>query len=449
MARNNELVLKKESKPTSESFIVSGRVVTNVGVAAKGLKVIAIDKSPGKEIVLGETITDSSGNYTISYKKEALQKRRKQKADIEIKIVDPVEESKIYGTSSVHFDADKEEEINLVLQIESVEKRSEYIRITSDLQPKIGEGRFKDLQENKDRQDISYLANKTGWDARLVAMVSLADKYGAESKIPAEFYFALFRAGIPTDADGLYRTNSETVKKIWEKAVEKNIIGASLKLTIDQNIAKFNECRSTHLLENAKPIGVSSLKELLGISLPDRSMQREFVELYFNHVGDMSSFWENAKTKIGINAADKLQLDGKLGYLTMNNAELIGRLRSDNRVQKSPDDLIRNGLYTTEAWDTVLSNGIPIPKDMPGETDEEKKRNYINYMVFMLKISYPTSVVAEMIKNDELSVDAAVKGEVYQFLQDGKFEIGIHPVEKFIENNNLVLCKRGEIKSGS
>lgn len=435
-----------EARKEESQLKVSGKVVTNVGVAARGLKVLAIDKNPGKEIVLGETITDSSGTYTILYKKEALQKREKQKADIEIKIIDPVEESKIYGTSSVHFDADKDEEINLILQVESVEKRSEYFWITSDLQLKIKEGSFKDLQENKDRQDISYLANKTGWDARLVAMVSLADKYSAESGIPAEFHYALFRSGIPTDIDGMYRTNSETVKKIWEKAVEENIIKASLKPTIKQNLAKFKESSSTHLLEHAKPVGVSSLKELLSISLPDRSKQREFVELYFNHVGDMSSFWANAKTKIGKNAAEKLQLDSKLGYLTVNNAELINRLRSDYRVQKSPVDLIRNGLYTTEAWDNLLSNGIPVPKDMPGETDKEKKSNYVNYMVFMLKISYPTSVVAAMVNDHELIVKGgdAVKEEVYQFLQDthGKFEIGVHPVEKFIEENNIELGKK-------
>jgi len=422
---------------------IRGIVVTNVGVAAKGVKVIAVDKSLGKDVVLGETITDSSGNYTILYEKEVIQ--GKQKADIEIKIVDPEEESKTYGTSSVHFDADKDEEINLVLQTKSIEKRSEYLRITSDLQPKIRESSFKDLQENKDRQDISYLANKTGWDARLVAMVSLADKYSAESGIPEEFYFALFRAGIPTDADGMYRTNSETVKKIWERAIEENIIEASLKPTIKQNLAEFKENSSTHLLEHAKHVGVSSLKELLSISLPDKSKQLEFVELYLNHVGDMSSFWANARTMIGVNTAEKLQLDGKLGYLTVNNANLISRLRSDDRVQKSPVDLIKNGLYTTEAWDTVLSNDIPVPKDMPGETDKEKKSNYINYMVFMLKISYPTSVVAEMVNDDELTVKSGtVKEEVYQFLQDthGKFEIGVHPVEKFIEENNIELGKK-------
>lgn len=440
-----------EARKEESQLKVSGKVVTKTGVAARGLKVLAIDKNPGKEIVLGETITDSSGTYTILYKKEALQKRGKKNADIEIKIIDPVEESKIYGTSSVHFDADKDEEINLILHVESVEKRSEYFWITSDLQPKIKEDSFKDLQENKDQQDISYLANKTGWDARLVAMVSLADKYSAESGIPAELYFALFRAGIPTDADGMYRTNSDTVKKIWEKAVEENIIEASLKPTIKQNLAEFKESSSTHLLEHAKPVGVSSLKKLLSISLPDSSKQREFVELYFNHVGDMSSFWANVRTKIGKKAAEKLQLDGKLGYLTVNNAELISRLRFDNRVQKSPVDLIRNGLYTTEAWDNVLSNGIPIPKDMPGKTDKEKKSNYVNYMVFMLKISYPTSVVAEMVNDHELIVKGGddVKEEVYQFLQDthGKFEIGVHPVEKFIEENNIELGKKALIET--
>jgi len=78
----------------------------------------------------------------------------------------------------------------------------------------------------------------------------LEDKYSAESGIPAEFHFALFRAGIPTDADGMYRTNSETVKKIWEKAVEENLIEASLKPAIEQNLVKFKENCSTHLLEN-------------------------------------------------------------------------------------------------------------------------------------------------------------------------------------------------------
>lgn len=161
------------------------------------------------------------------------------------------------ATSSVKFNADKDEEINLVLQTKGVVKTSEYDQIISDLESHISKGSFKDLQENKDRQDISYLANKTGWDPGLLAMFSLEDKYGAESGITAGFYFALFRVGIPADADDLYRINSKTVKKIWEKAVEETLIKASLKSTIEQNLAEFKESSSLHLLENAKTVGVN------------------------------------------------------------------------------------------------------------------------------------------------------------------------------------------------
>jgi hypothetical protein len=56
--------------------------------------------------------------------------------------------------------------------------------------------------------------------------VSLADKYSAESGIPAELYYTLFRAGVPTDADGMYRTDQFRESKehlgksggnVWER----------------------------------------------------------------------------------------------------------------------------------------------------------------------------------------------------------------------------------------
>lgn len=440
----NDLSFKQGAKPpTSESFIVRGMVVTNSGVAAKGLKIIAIDKSPGKDVLLEEAITDSFGNYTVSYNKEILTRRGKEKADIEIKIVDKDDESKIFGTSSVHYNAKKDEEINLVLKEESIDKISEYNQIMTELNPHIGKVLLKDLQENETRQDISYLANKTGWDARLVAMVSLADKYSAESGILPDLYYALFRAGVSTDADGLFQTNSGSVKKIWEKALEENIIESSLKSSFEKNLARFKEHGTMHLLEKASHVGVSSLKELLTISLPDDSKQKEFVELYYNQVGDMNSFWANAEEKFGKDTTDRLQIDGKLGYLTVNNAELINKLREDKKIENNPVDLIRNGLYKMETWEKLLSNGMQVPENIPGETPEKKKENYINYMVNLLKISYPTAVVAEMVHNDELPAKggSGVKNEIYNFFKDtqDRFEIGIHPIEKFIKDNEMKI----------
>jgi hypothetical protein len=423
--------------------MVRGRVITNTGVAAKGLKIIAVDKTLEKEIQLGEAITDASGNYTILYEKGILIPTGKQKADIEIKVCNPQEDSRIYGISSTHFNADEEAEINLVLNKNSINQTSEYSRIVSDLLPHMGNKTLKDLVESEVQQDISYLANKTGWDARLVAMVSFANTYSTESGIPSDFYHALFRAGVSTNVDVLYRTNSETVKKIWEKSIEENIVDVSLKSTIERNLVKFRERSGIHILEAPKSVGVSSLKDLLNISLPDIWKQREFVDLYFNNTGDMQSFWADVETKFGKETSNKLRLDGKLAYLTNDNAQLICKLYSNNLIQNSPADLIKKGLYKKEAWESIFKNGISIPEDMPGKTDVEKKSNYIDHMVFQLKLSYPTSVVAEMVNNDELQVqgDPSVKKEIYQFLQDihDKFKIGTDPLGKMLEDNQIQL----------
>jgi hypothetical protein len=45
----------------------------------------------------------------------------------------------------------------------------------------IKSGNLRDLQETDDRKDITYLANKTGWDARAVAIASLADQFSART----------------------------------------------------------------------------------------------------------------------------------------------------------------------------------------------------------------------------------------------------------------------------
>ena len=47
-----------QPKPMPDSFIVRGIAVTNVGVAADGFKVTALDYSPGKEVLLGGPISD-------------------------------------------------------------------------------------------------------------------------------------------------------------------------------------------------------------------------------------------------------------------------------------------------------------------------------------------------------------------------------------------------------
>src|SRR5262249_49519796 len=137
-------------------------------------------------------------------------------------------------------------------------------------------GKLGALQETDQQQDITFLANKSGWDARAVALAALADQFGqitvpaatppsavvarppivaprgpaippaaggpapppAPAPVPAPvpapaaaaaalkpaFYYALFRAGFPANADGLFQASPKAVQSAWELAVKQGVI---------------------------------------------------------------------------------------------------------------------------------------------------------------------------------------------------------------------------------
>src|SRR5256712_14192970 len=87
-------------------------------------------------------------------------------------------------------------------------------------------GNLRDLQEAGDRSDVTYLANKTGWDARAVALASLADQFSerTQGKVPAPFFYALFRAGLPANEDVLYHADGKALAAIWTQAIEQGVI---------------------------------------------------------------------------------------------------------------------------------------------------------------------------------------------------------------------------------
>ena len=82
-----------------------------------------------------------------------------------------------------------------------------------------------------------------------------------------------------------------------------------------------------------------------------------------------------------------------------------------------------------------------IPDSIPGNTPEEKRANYAELLAAQVRLSFPTAVVAEMVGAGELplSADTKVRDGVRTFLSahQGKFEIGMHPIEQYLVRNRL------------
>ena len=435
LSKIHELVL------AASPLQVTGTIVTDLGAPAKGITVIAVDKGFKNDIELGTAITDEFGHYAIEYKREALEERGKQNGDIEIRVVDPADSTKTLGTSSIHIEAGQNEVINLAIEGRRLTEPTEFSQIVADLMAQVKTGGLKDLQENKERQEVSYLASKTGWDARLVAFAALADQRSSESGVPPALYYALFRAGISVDADELYRTAIKAVQGVWEGAIAGNVIDASLKPILKQSLDALKDHGVTRLLDDAKSFGVSSFKELLNVVLTDSAQQSQFTRLYYYDAPDVDTMWKQAGQNLGSTQADQLQRVGKLSYLTLNNAPLIKKLAGTGGVP-APSDLIERGLYEADAWDAVLGVDIAVPSELLGEAIE-RRQAYQSYMAALLKISYPTAIVAHMIQTGVLQLQESdeVKKRVSEFLwsEQDTFRLGIHPIEQFLKEHNLTL----------
>jgi Neuraminidase-like domain/Salmonella virulence plasmid 28.1kDa A protein len=436
------------------TFQVEGKVSSRVSAGVSGLRVQIVDKTVGADVQLAEAVTAESGEYNAAFTGASLRERGKESPDLQARVFAG---ETLLAASEVRYNASNRETLNIMLDEKAAaELQSEHETLTSALSAHFT-GRLADLKETDDRQDVTYLANKTGWDARAVALAALADQFSqrsgqpgqrsARSEVPSVFYYALFRAGLPANEDVLYRTETRTLEAVWKNAAENGVIPKDLTQAIPQTVERFRALGAQKLLTGPALAGVSSLKEMLTASDLDDARQKTFAELYEANRTDIPKFWDAVTDAFGKSTADRLQLDGKLGFLTLNNAPLAQALRrtAGGDGLSDPLQLAQLGFHRASRWDEVLTPNMPVPKEIPGDSAATKLANYKEYLAAQIRLSYPTASVAQMVKSGDLPLLGAAQGvsdQVHAFLteQQGKFEIGMQPVGQFIARNNLQVA---------
>lgn len=427
-------------------FQVTGKVSSLVSTSISGLIVQVVDKTVGKDdVVLGQTLTEAEGNYKVVFTDATWLAQGKAQPDLQTRILAG---DRFLAASEVRYNASRSEILNVSLAESSTPAlRSEHETLLQNIASQFT-GNLNDLQETDTRQDITYLANKTGWDARAVAIASLSEQFSQTSQIDPALYYTLFRAGLPANENAIYQIDPKTAESTWRQGIEQGIIPATLEAQIPQSVARLKVLAAERSLAAPALVGVSSLKEMLTVSLgrddnPAVLQQHEkFAELYIQHQDNLPEFWSAAEANFGQPITDRLKLDGKLGYLTINNVPLIQSIYQDIGANgiSDPLNLIENGYYRTDKWQTLLAGGITVPAEIPGKDEPEKRSNYAEFMSAQMRISYPTAVVAQMVINDETPLtDAANKTPIHSLLmaQHGNFEIGMQPFEQFALQNNL------------
>lgn len=429
---------------SGEVYTVVGTVTCPDRPGVGGLYVEIVDRNVEQDVLLAHTLTDERGRYQARFS----ELNGKSQPDLQARVwAGDAAGAAFLGESNVRYNATNYETLDVELPANSAALPSEYETLTGALAEQY-EGQLGELEESDDRQDVTYLANKTSWDARAVALAALADQFsehradgeGAEGIHPA-FFYALFRAGLPANPDTLYQADASTVEGIWERAIEQGVIPNTLEDEIPQAVQTFLSLSAGRVLDVRPPAGTSTLREMLHPTLDDSERQRRFAELYTRERGDLPTFWNAVQEAFGEETAKQLRLEGQLGYLTLNNGPLIRSLHEAEREPplSSTIDLAQRGYFRAEKWSELLDGSVP--DQIAGDTPEGKRANYAELLAAQVRLSFPTAVVAEGVRSEELPLtgDADVRDAVYAFLTEnqGRFEIGMNPVERYIARNDL------------
>src|ERR1700722_15920192 len=164
----------------ASTFLVSGHVTGAVSASTSGLAVRLVDKNVGGDVVTANTTTDAAGAYTLSVVvgPPTLKARLKSTPDLQTQVVVPGPGTAVtvVAVSAVAVGAKSPLVLDIALPDTAPNLPSEYEALTASL-TRVYTGRLKDLNENDTTQDVTYLGAKSGWDARAIAMASLADQF--------------------------------------------------------------------------------------------------------------------------------------------------------------------------------------------------------------------------------------------------------------------------------
>ncbi|MCK4539009.1 MAG: hypothetical protein KAV42_09470, partial [Candidatus Krumholzibacteria bacterium] len=437
----NELLSTTVAGATIEKQRVEGHIFFEYGLPARGIPVRLYSRGfGGVKTLLDKGKTDDQGFYEVSYDPGG------KPANLEVCIEDAQGEE--IPLSDTKFKVEKHEVLNLVAPASVQPLDAEYQRLTTDLEKQLVS--MEDLanaQEKADRHDISILHQATGWDARLIALSATAARMSADTGIRQDALYALFRAGLPTEKQTLARVSSSAVEKALNKTKEAGIIDPDFSV---ENAKKAFESFSRQTLREMKASGtLSSFDELLNKSVfsedEDDNDKRIFEDLYFAHRGAPAELWQEAHDKgISTEKIKCLRLQGKLAYLTLNNANLTNKLQQEIGSLDKLSELVEQDLYQEDAWKTRLNAMASnqeeelqkiIPPRYEGEKTADRLDAYAADLARKVRLSYPTRVVRRMIEKDELRLGAGHdKTAAVTFLKNAEglgFELGRVPIEAF------------------
>lgn len=348
-----------DAEPTDDAkFVVHGTVSYTDGLSATGLIVRAFDRDMRTEELLGEIKTDAKGHYEIRYSAEKFQKAEKNRADLRVKAFG--NDGKMVATSTTFFNAEEDQTINLALEQDGGNGRSEYERYLIELTPLMGKITLAELTE----EDVEFLTGETKISAEHIRFLQLDSLWQQSNDVEPAVFYGLFRQGLPTILRRILAQKPSRLSAALKKSIANTIIPRSLGKLIDDIELRLSELAleaafNTESDDATPPIGVV-IANTQGLS---SAQQKSFVSLLLDYESKTNTnFWTLASAKLGDDKAVKaLQRTLQASVLILHNLPMLKQVQQE--IQGESVQAMAG--WEEDDWQAVIqrasAHGKPVP----------------------------------------------------------------------------------------
>ena len=466
--------------PPNGTYTVAGHVTDANGEPLPKATVVALGVALRASRELGRAITDGSGAYSIAYagvmSAPALAAPAgaahdgivlpplRNLVDVQVELLNS--DGSVALTSPVIYNATHQTTIDLALGGTQRAQPSEFSRLTSTLQPLLGNLAPTELREDTQFRDLSFLAGETSLDKPQIALWSIAAHVSAATQLSPQLFYALFRSNVPANAetmalasttdgvdlatnaqnlqDALLATSPATLEKALESALANNLLPASYASQAKTDLAHLQTLANTAALNSVRGMGKTSIASVMNTLKVQTDIQTKFIQLYANATStDLRTFWKNLANNADFTkqqVAD-LRFGITVGRITRGHLPLISALaaqRSSGKISHARD-LAR---LTADDWAALLQTSVDgkpigIPANITASTPALALQAYAHMLERDFTLAYPTVAFSARLAKDTKAPFQAGQA-VSTFLDaNPSFDLTISNIDAFAKKTSI------------
>jgi hypothetical protein len=337
----NRWLAELSGEPDQGEYLVRGTLTDADGEPVADITVWAFDRDLRREQPLWRQKTDRVGSYLIRYSSEQFRRAEKDTADLVLRGF--AGDGSLLAESPVLFNAPEVARIDL--KISPAKTPPLFGRIQRELKPLLDGLTPRQLDQNKEHQDLTFLAGETRIDINALARFALAHRLARE-ELPPEFWFALLgppffafdsrplKEQFASVVAALPSLDGDAVRKALESAITRRDIAESFRESIPAWVEAFLSTVAHRMVQGDHPTFARQALEDAGIK--DERRQLAFARLLVQHKTMTPALIEALEKDHGFDQSEiaDLSVSFTLSDLTRGDFSVVKMIKDKYQVRQ-------------------------------------------------------------------------------------------------------------------